>query len=124
MREGGFSPYTSHVRGGGDKDGQREHIISPSWDFLHLSDHYSCKTRFATKHKNLSLLFCDWGRLIKPSFYFPSDTVGKCHTTTLRTDKGLTLASSYWPNGTVYLHPLAVARDLYRQLHTTPSKNS
>jgi hypothetical protein len=54
-----------------DKDGQRGHIIGPSWVLqwaLHASD------RAYNNIQNLILLFCDWGRQIKPSLYFLGDT--------------------------------------------------
>jgi hypothetical protein len=51
--------------GGEYKDSLRGHIIGPSWD-LHLSACSSSKTGFTTMYINLTLLFCDWRRRLKP----------------------------------------------------------
>ncbi len=57
------------------KDSQRGHIIGPSWVLCLHAWLFMCIIQDSQNIRNLLLLFCDWGRLIKPSFYFPSDTL-------------------------------------------------
>ncbi len=49
QQDGGqFLPYTSHIRGGKDQDGQRGQIIGPSW-VPYLLAFYSCTEQGFTK---------------------------------------------------------------------------
>ncbi len=69
------SVLTSHVKGGGGRqDGQRRHLLSPSW-VLHLQEGYSCtELGLQSIHKfNITILWL--GKIIKMSLYFPSDTI-------------------------------------------------
>ncbi len=62
--DGQFSPYSD--------EGGRIRTVNAGC-VLHLPNCYSCI--ITTKHMNLTLLSYDWGRQMKPSFYFPSETI-------------------------------------------------
>jgi hypothetical protein len=60
--------------GGDDKDGQCGRIINPSWVLL-PSWLFMRNMVYNKAYKlNITVLFCNWGRGIKLSFYFSGDT--------------------------------------------------
>jgi hypothetical protein len=73
---GRLSPYTSHVIGGRNNDGQHGHIIGPSL-VSHSPARHSCRTGFTTvfsiKYNN-NILFCDCRRQIKPKINSQQDS--------------------------------------------------
>jgi hypothetical protein len=58
-----------------DQDGSlHEHIIGLGWD-SHLPADHSCNEQGFRNVYKFNIIFCDWGRRIKWSFYFPGDTL-------------------------------------------------
>jgi hypothetical protein len=72
---GGFSPYTLHVIGGRgkDKDSHVAHNRS-QLGFTPSRRLFMHRNRVYNIIQNLTLLFCDWGRQRRLSFYFLGNT--------------------------------------------------
>jgi hypothetical protein len=61
--------------GGGDKDGQNWHIISPSW-VLHLPAGYSCIGQGLQQYTEFNIIILWlWKANEGEFFYFPGDTI-------------------------------------------------
>ncbi len=66
---GRFSPYTSHVIGGEDKDSQRRCIIVLSW-VLHLPAGYSCIRQGLQQNTKFNIIILWLGKTNKAEFLF------------------------------------------------------